>query len=103
MQCWLPVSIIASRVLTAPVAFFRGSVMEDNESVDRLWELAEETFENAKNDLNDAIETDYQFSIDDLDKILPELSKRLFMMGFITGLETQLFEEDDDDTEGETN
>jgi len=25
------------------------------------------------------------------------------MMGFITGLETQLFEEDDDDTEGETN
>ncbi len=77
--------------------------MEDNESVERLWELAEETFENAKDNLNDALEADYQFSIDDLDKILPELSKRIFMMGFITGLETQLFEEEDDDTEGEIN
>ena len=77
--------------------------MEDNESVERLWELAEETFENAKDNVNDALEADYQFSIDDLDKILPELSKRIFMMGFITGLETQLFEEEDDDTEGEIN
>ena len=103
MQRWLPVSIIASRVLNAPVAFFKESVMEDNESVERLWELAEETFENAKDNVNDALEADYQFSIDDLDKILPELSKRIFMMGFITGLETQLFEEEDDDTEGEIN
>ncbi|MEI6692647.1 MAG: hypothetical protein WCL43_07970 [Chlorobium sp.] len=71
--------------------------MEDNESVESLWELAEQTFETAKESLSAAIEADYQFSLDDLDKILPELSKRMFMMGFMTGLETQLFDEDDNE------
>jgi hypothetical protein len=80
--------------------YFQGGIVEENESVERLWELAEETFENAKENLSDAIEADYQFSLDDLNKILPDLAKRVFMMGFITGLETQLFDEDDDNDEG---
>jgi hypothetical protein len=78
-----------------------GEDMDDNESVERLWELAEETFENAKESLNEAIEADYQFTLDDLDKIVPDIIKKVFMMGFITGLETQLFSEDDDDGEEE--
>ncbi len=80
-----------------PGGFFQEKAMEDNESVESLWELAEQTFETAKESLSAAIEADYQFSLDDLDKILPELSKRMFMMGFMTGLETQLFDEDDNE------
>ena len=76
--------------------------MNEDESVERLWELAEETFENSKDNLSSAIEADYQFSLDDLDKILPELAKRVFMMGFITVLETQLFDDEVDDN-GEIN
>jgi hypothetical protein len=70
--------------------------MDSNESLDRLWELAEETYENSKESLNEAIEADYQFTLDDLEKIVPEIAKRVFMMGFITGLETQLYDEDDE-------
>jgi len=39
--------------------------MDEDESVERLWELAEETFENSKENLNSALEADYQFSFDD--------------------------------------
>lgn len=73
-----------------------GGDMDENESVERLWELAEETYENARESLNEAIEADYQFTLDDLDKIIPEIAKRVFMMGFITGLETQLLDEDEE-------
>ncbi|NMW21306.1 MAG: hypothetical protein HKK67_06685 [Chlorobiaceae bacterium] len=103
MQRWTSDSVIASEVLHDLGAFLKGGNMEENESVERLWELAEETFECSKDSLNDAIEGDYQFTLDDLDKILPELAKRIFMMGFITGLESQLFDDQDDDNGDEIN
>lgn len=68
--------------------------MDDEETVERLWELAEEAFENSRESLNEAIEIDYQFTLDDLEKIVPEIAKKVFMMGFVTGLEIQLFSDD---------
>ena len=99
MWCWSTILSNASRVLRALVALYKESDMDEDESVERLWDLAEETFENSKDNLNRALEVDYQFSLDDLDKILPELAKRIFMMGFITGLETQIFDDEEDDNE----
>ncbi len=72
--------------------------MDENETVERLWELAEEAFENSRESLNEAIKADYRFTLDDLEKIVPEIAKKVFMMGFVTGLEIQLFS---DDEEGE--
>ncbi len=74
--------------------FFGGRDMDDEETVERLWELAEEAFENSRESLNEAIEIDYQFTLDDLEKIVPEIAKKVFMMGFVTGLEIQLFSDD---------
>ena len=71
--------------------------MDDNETAEQLWELAEECFENSREGLNEAIKADYRFTLDDLDKIVPEIAKKLFMMGFITGLETQLFDEGEEE------
>lgn len=71
--------------------------MDDEETVERLWELAEEAFENSRESLNEAIQTDYQFTLDDLEKIVPEIAKKIFMMGFVTGLEIQLFSDDEEE------
>ena len=68
--------------------------MDENETVERLWELAEEAFENSRESLNEAIKADYRFTLDDLEKIVPEIAKKVFMMGFVTGLEIQLFSDD---------
>ena len=77
--------------------FFRERDMDDEETVERLWELAEEAFENSRESLNEAIQTDYQFTLDDLEKIVPEIAKKIFMMGFVTGLEIQLFSDDEEE------
>jgi len=84
-------------VLHALEDFFRERDMDDEETVERLWELAEEAFENSRESLNEAIQTDYQFTLDDLEKIVPEIAKKIFMMGFVTGLEIQLFSDDEEE------